>query len=173
MTIDIIISLVVAVALLISLALYAASGKVRKDQHFDEMQLKLRADGYKLGFIVTIIILAIFILITEVFELRAISAGFGMFVALMAGVASFTCYCISKEAFFSIGEEGNWYITLISIITVSHGVLAASRIADGTLWENGIITFLHGSSLVLLLSFLSILFALVIKIIKNKREASE
>ncbi len=146
-----------------------------KNNHYDERQLILRANGYKAGFLVTVIGILILILWIEGAEdygFRSwIEPGFGMFAVLMIGIITFTVYCIVKEAFFAIGQKGNAYIVLCLVVSVLNAIPAAIRIVNGTIWDNGKISFESGSNLICAVSFLIIVVALLAKKIQTGKEA--
>ena len=148
-----------------------------KNQHYDERQIILRANGYKAGFMVTIIgilILILWIEGTEDYGLRNwIEPGFGMFAVMMTGIVTFTVYCIVKEAFFAIGQKGNAYIVICLAVSVLNAIPAVIRIGNGTIWDDGKISFQSGSNLICAVSFLIIVAVLLVKKIQNGKGAEE
>ena len=128
---------------------------------FDERQLTLRATGYRRSFFVTLAALFLVLFLTELEILPAASVTLAMFAAMMIGIVTFAVYCITKDVFFHVGEKGNYYRILCAVIVVLDGVPAATRIADGSLLENGVPTFEGCNGLVMALSFLVILIALL------------
>ncbi len=151
----------------------AKSKRVGQETHYDEMQLKNRADGYRMGYLVTIFLMAAYLLGYEADLMKALSPSFAVYAILMLGFAVFAVFCIQKEAFFSIGQKGKGYMISCAVVVVATGALAISRIVDGTLLEDGVITLGHGSSLVMCPCFLLILVAIIYKMISSGKEADE
>lgn len=144
---------------------FVAKNKINANAHFDEMQLQNRATGYKLGFMVTIAcMLVVLFLMDDFVGLSSfVEPSLAIFIALMIGIVTFAIYCIRKEAFFRVGDKGTSYIVLCTVIFLMNGILSSLRIIDGTILENGRITFEHGGGLVCSVSFLMILITLIMK----------
>ncbi len=170
---DIIIPVLAVIAIIAAVLL--ADRRARKEAHYDEMQLKIRGEGYRLGFIVTLAALCILLFMTEMSEGfgRLVTPSFGMFAVMMTGIVVFIVYCIFREAFFRIGQNGRYYITLCLVVVAINGASAVSRITDGSFPGSGGITFQGGANLVCALSFLIILAAILIKSITGRKEAAE
>ncbi len=147
-----------------------------ESRHYDEMQLKLRAAAYQTGFYVTALgsLLLIFLMDEDLVNLnRFADPSFSVFVVLMTGIITFAVTCIAKEAFFPVGGGGNTYLFLYTVIVVLNGILSIRRIADGSIFENGRITFRTGSGLVCAMSFLAVLIAILIKKAQAEDEVAE
>ncbi len=163
----------IGIVALLVLLIWLIKRKSAQSQHYDEMQLKIRADGYRLGFFVTLFLIVAAILAVECGLDQYIASSLVMFTALMAGIVSFAVYCVMKEAFFSIGDKGGFYIVICLIIVLLDGGLSVSRIVDGSFWEGGAVSFPHGAGLVCALAFLVLLVALLIKKLQLRKEDAE
>lgn len=161
---------VVVVAVIIALIVGLRKSRPENRQ-YDERQLALRAEGYRKGFFVTVVAGAIALFLAEMKIIPAASVTLAMFVALMAGIVTFAVFCIVKDVFFHIGEKGTFYRVLCALIVIMDGVVAGIRIADGTVFENGVPTFESVSYLVMALSFLVIFIALMVR--RSDREEDE
>lgn len=151
--------------LLIGLIIYLSS----KNRHYDEMQQKIRAEGYKLGYTVTIILLIILMCFIEYAPGHLITPSFGIFAVLMAGIVTFTVYSILKDSFFSIGERSTYYMIVCAIISVVNAITAFKYISNGTFLENGVVTFDHGGNLICALGFMAVFVALFIKKVNDRK----
>ena len=138
---------------------------------FDERQLTLRAAGYRRSFFVTLAASFLVLFLTELEAIPAASVTLAMFAALMIGLVTFAVYCITKDVFFHVGEKGSYFRILCAVIVALDGVPAATRIADGSLLENGVPTFEGCNGLVMALAFLVILIALLVR--KPSREEDD
>lgn len=159
-----------AMVVVIAVAVYLARKEEPKDEKFDERQLLLRTEGYKKGFFATLATGALAVFLLEVEIIPAACATLAMYIALMAGIVIFAVFCIVKDAFFSIGEKGTYYIGLCAVIVLVDGATAVFQIATGTILENGVPTFESCNSLILTLLFLVILVALLIRKSAGERD---
>ena len=141
------------------------------DKRYDERQLTLRAAGYRRAFFVTLIAGVVILFLAEMKILPSASFTLALFVALMAGVVTFAVFCIGNDVFLSIGDKGNYYRVLFGVIVVIDGFVTGTRIADGTILENGVPTFSSCSSLVLTLVFLAVFVALLVR--RDREEDDE
>ena len=168
-----ILPLAVVLAIIILAIVLAKKAKATRGSHFDEMQTKIRSDGYKLGYLVTLICLGIWLLFAEVFKgfNQMVTPSFGAFFVMMFGIVVFAVYCIFHDSFFSIGENGRAYTLLCVFIVIANGVSAIRHIVDGTIVAEGKLTFSNTSSIIVAASFLVIVIAIVIKTVKDRKEA--
>ena len=167
--------LTVIVGIAVIIVFVWAMKKTRKVQpHFDEMQLQLRAKGYAAAYVTTLIGMGSFMLLYETGKIDFIDPAVCFMAVLMASVAVFAVYCIRHEAFFSIGEKGNYYMLLCAAVVVLNGISAATSIAGGGLMKDGRITFSGGAANVLTgLTFLAVFIALLVKKLGRGSEADE
>ena len=133
------------------------------DKRYDERQMTLRAAGSRLAFFVTLIAGVVVLFLAEMEILPAATFTLALFIALMAGIVTFAVFCIVHEVFFSLGDKGSYYRVLFGVIVLIDGFVAGTRIADGTILENGVPTFASCSSLVMTLVFLVIFIALLVR----------
>ncbi len=161
------------VAVMIAMIAVIKKGRIRT-RHYDEIQLKIRADAYQLGYLVTLLSTLAVIFLADFGALEHVAdTVFAVFAALILGLTVFAVYCIMHEAFFSVGDRNGTYIGLVVVTVVLDGFVSVSRFIDGSILENGIVTFQSGSSTVMTLMFLAVLTALLVKRAQQKREAEE
>ncbi|MCR5792052.1 MAG: hypothetical protein K6G65_02675 [Lachnospiraceae bacterium] len=138
-------------------------------KHYDEMQLKIRGDGYRLSYFVTVMCMVALSFGYEMGLERFVSPAFGIFATLMLGIVIFPIYCIVKEVFFPLGQKGRYYIVLCAIVVVINGGVGVMHIMDGTVIQNGKLVFEYGSNLVCAAAFAALLITLACKTVYNKR----
>ncbi len=163
------------IALLIFTVLLALTLIIRKktnrNKHYDERQLLLRANGYRIGFFVTSFALLVLILLTEAGVSLKVSTGLAMFIVLMMGIVTFAVYCIMRDVYFSVGESSKRYILFWTIIVVINAIPVTQRLIDGTFLENGILSFSGGgANFVCELSFLIVLVAIIVRKLQPEKE---
>ena len=154
-------------------AVWVLTRKARRSKHYDEMQQKIRADGYRLGFFTTLLMMVVLIFLTELGISRYISPAFGLLTVMMVGVTVFALYCIRHEAFLSVGDKGKSYVMVFALVTVCNGAVALMRLLEGELLENGVVTLSSGAQLLMFAAFLPLLIALLIRQKQSGKEAEE
>lgn len=145
----------------------------RKDKDgnkkYDEMQLAIRAEGYKRGYITILILISILFIVNQLNIKTPFSTDFYLFTSAMISVVIYSIYAIEKDAFFAIGEKSIYYIFFVFIIVVFNAIAAISHIIDGTLISDGIIMCSNGgSNLICAISFFAILITYIHKYIKER-----
>ena len=170
--------MLVAIMLLAAILTFAFISKNSKlkMQHFDEMQLLIRATAYRNAFFTVLgVLAALMVLSTDIFGLnRIVDTATQMCTALMAGITVFAVYCIKKDAFFGIDYDNKGYVYMIFGIGVFNLVMGIWRLIDGTIWVDGVITFTHGASnLIIGAGFFIVLIALLLKTSDDKGEVGE
>ena len=166
---------VAAFVVIFILILALSKSKGGKETHYDEMQLKFRAAGYKTGFFVTLAGIMVYIVLSELSDgfNNAVGSTFAMYAVAMAGIVAFAVYCISKDAFYSIGQNKRYYMILCVCVIVTNAVGAAGEIAGGTIPAEGRLTFSNSANFVTMAGFLIILIALAVKNAKDRNEVEE
>lgn len=165
--------LVLLVLVVLAGVILMVSRSSKRERHFDERQLMLRARGYRLGYTVTVVLMLLLTFLLDYDALTFVSPALGVYAVLMIGLVTFAVFCIMNDVFFSVGEKGGYYIVICAAIVVLDGLIVIARLADGSLLESGVLTFSVGSSAVMALGFLVILAALVIRKLRAEREADE
>ena len=157
----------------VMIAAWLLGKKKRKTQEYDEMQLKIRATGYQIGFFSALILLMGAILCSELGLFKAVTPAFAMFAVIMISVTIFAVYCILHDAFLGMNGSGKSYIFMFAAVTILNVIVTIRRMAEGEILENGVLTFSGGSSLLLSAGFLVILITLIIKSLRGGKEAEE
>ena len=163
------------IIIIFTILILSRKSKSYQEKHFDEMQLSIRAAGYKIGYFVTLAGLLVLIILMDSVEgfSRQVAPSFGMFVVMMTGIVVFVIYCIFKEAFFSIGQNRRSYILLCLLILLVNGTGAVGQMKGRIYEDEGVFTFSNSANLVCSLSFLIILICLVIKSVMDRKEVAE
>ncbi len=146
----------------------------RQTSGYDEMQLKIRARGYKIGFFTALCLLAVVSLLSETGTLlSAVTPGFAAFAVLIVSVVVFSVYCILHDAFVAIRGNARSFLLIASMVVLVNGFSAVRHLINGTMLEEGRLGFSGGSNLLMFLGFLTILITLILKTIRNRNEAGE
>ena len=145
----------------------------KKECEYDEMQLKIRAKGYQIGFYTALALMLILILLSELNLLTVATPGFAVYTALLISVTVFAVYCILHDAFLAIRGNPSRYFSLFGVITLLEGIAAVRYLAKGEMLEDGKLTFGGGAPAVMFICFLAILITLVVKTVRNRKEAEE
>ena len=167
---------VLAIGIMVGVMIVAwfLSRKSRKKEYeYDEMQLKIRARGYQIGFYTALFLMIVLILLSELNLLTVVSPGFAVYAALLISVTVFAVYCILHDAFLAIRGNANRYFGLFGIITLLEGIVAVRYLAEGKMLEGGKLTFGCGAPAMMCVCFLAILITLVVKTVRNRKEAEE
>ena len=166
------------IVIVIAVIMLLATGKRKNGgfvKHYDEMQLKVRGDGYRLGFFVLLIGSAVLMFLFDISEKFAavVTPSFGIFFVLMTALVTFVVYCVNKEAFLSIGQNKKSYVILCVLIIAANGFASIRYVAQGTILEDGKLTFGGTANLICLTSFVIILIAILVKSAKDRNEVEE
>ena len=158
----------------VMIAAWFLSRKARKrDCEYDEMQLKIRAKGYQIGFYTVLFLMLVLVLLSELNWFTFCTPGFAAFAALIISVTVFAVYCILHDAFIGLRSNPKQYIILFSLVILAQALGALRYWTAGELLENGRLTFGSGASSVMVVCFLTILITLIVKIRRDGKEAEE
>jgi len=137
------------------------------------MQLKIRAKGYQIGFYTALFLMIVLILLCEMNWLTVVTPGFAVYTALIISVTVFAIYCILNDAFLAIRGKANRYFMMFGMVVVLEGFVFVRSVMDGTILEDGKLTFGSGAPAVMAVCFLAILITLAVKTVRNRKEADE
>lgn len=165
--------IVLGLMLIIMIAAWVITRKSCSAKQYDEMQLKIRAKGYQIGFFTALFLMMVLLLLLESTLLTLVTPGFVAFAALIASLTVFAVYCILNNAFLSLRGNAKSYIVLYTIIVILDGFNTIRSIINGELLENGKLTFCSSTSAVVFVAFLVILITLLVKTARNRKEAEE
>ena len=143
------------------------------DNEYDEMQLKIRAKGYQIGFYTALCLMGVLIFLSEMNLFEQVTPGFAVFAALMVCVTVFAVYCILHDAFLSVRGDARGHLGIFGIIVVLEGVVAVRYLAEGKMLENGKLGFGGGAPALMFVCFLAILATLIVKTVRNRKGAEE
>ena len=170
--------MLVAIMLLAAILTFAFISKNSKlkMQHYDEMQLLIRATAYRNAFFTVLGVLAVLmVLSSDIFGLeKIVDTATQMCTALMAGITVFAVYCIKKDAFFGIDYDRKGYVYMIFGMGLFNLVMGILRVIDGSIRVDGVIKFTRGASnLIIGIGFFIVLVALLLKKSDDKSEVGE
>ena len=107
---------------------------------YDEMQLKIRAKGYQIGFFAALILMLCLVLLWETGLLTVVTPGFAIYAAMLISVTVFAIYCILHDAFLAINGKPNLYIGIFSAIVLLQGATTVRYLMEGEILEDGKLT---------------------------------
>ncbi len=137
------------------------------------MPLTVRAKGYQIGFFTALCLLLVFILLAVMNCLTAVTPGFAAYAVLIISVTVFAIYCILHDAFLSIRGNAKSYLGIFSMVILVEGAVAVRYLTNGEMLEDGKLTFGSGAPAIMFICFLAILIVLIVKTIRNRKEAEE
>ena len=112
---------------IVMVAAWALTRKARCSEKFDEMQLKIRARGYQIGFFTALGLMMVLAFLLETGCVTIMSPGLLALTALMISVTVFAIYCITHEAFLSIRGDGKNHIARKTLrLTASRRLLSSA-----------------------------------------------
>ena len=92
----------------VMIAAWVLSRKAKKAAEYDEMQLKIRARGYQIGFFTALGLLIVLILLLELDAFSFATPSFAVYAVLIISVVVFAAYCILHDAFVAVrGKAGS------------------------------------------------------------------
>ena len=148
--------------------------KGRKSEcEYDEMQLKIRSKGYQIGFFTALILMMGLVFLSDMNLLTAVTPGFAVYTALLICVTVFSIYCILHDAFLSVRGNAKNQIVIFGIIVLVEAFVTIRNMTEGGMLTDGKLTFRNGASAGMCICFLAILIILIVKIIRNRKEAEE
>ena len=165
--------LAMGLLVIVMVAAWALTRKARCQDKFDEMQLKIRAKGYQIGFFTALGLMMVLAFLLETECITIVTPGLLALTALMIAVTVFAIYCITHEAFLSIRGDGKNHIALYAVIVIVEIINVVRHAVMGTMLENGKLEFGVGAGIVMCVCFLSILVTLIVKKMKSGKEAEE
>ena len=142
-------------------------------EQYDEMHLKIRAMGYQIGFFTALILFLCLVLLWETGLLTVVTPGFAIYAAMLISVIVFAIYCILHDAFLAINGKPNLYIGIFSAIVLLQGATTVRYLMEGEILEDGKLTFGSGAPALMFVCFLAILITLIVKTVRNRKEAEE
>ena len=154
-------------------ALFLSRKAQKKECEYDEMQLKIRAKGYQIGFYTALFLMIVLILLCELNCLTVVTPGFAVYTALIICVTVFAIYCILNDAFLAIRGKANRYFMMLGMVVALEGFVFVRSVMDGKVLEDGKLTFGSGAPAVMAVCFLAILITLAVKTVRNRKEADE
>ena len=140
---------------------------------FDERQKLLRGKAFQASFFAMLIFSFLYwVLVTLVLRRPLMEDGLSALICALVGVGVFGIDCIIRDAFFTVQNKPKNYIILFTATTISQIPAAINNLRDGTVIQNGVLTFL-AVPIVCGVLFLSILTAIICKVLAMRKEDAE
>ena len=161
--------------IVLALLIYVIVNAKKKDNHFDEMQLIKRANGYKIGYFILLIGLTIYAGASAFYpDLKdRVEPTCAIFIIMMISILFFAVYCIFNEAFFTIGENAKGYSFVCVAMILLNGVGSINSISKGEYLKDGVRSYSGIGNIVITVMFTIVLVCIIVKSIMNKKEAEE
>lgn len=146
--------------------------KVKKDGsnfEFDERQQVARGNGFKYGYITSVIYNGVLCLIATLGNPLPIDMSVLILGGILFSVLVYVVYCIRHDAYVSLNENANRVMIVFTILGGVNTLIGVMHIVEGTMIEDGMLTFRCMNLLcgIMLLAVVGVLFA------HTKLQASE
>lgn len=172
--------LALAIYVVIVVVLWVIVKKRKKDTNFDEMQMRVRAEGYKIAFF-SLLIMLVGIIIYDTIAGEALPQFVLSGLLIVVVMLSFTIwgiYCIRHDSFFGIGQNWTTYLCVcigVGAIQCVSFVSEFVRIISTEHDEEFIHLFFAkaASSAAMTFTFFSMAIAIAIKMIASKKESED
>lgn len=141
----------------IGIALFSMK-KMNKDHKiktkYDERQLKVRGDAYRLGFFTTLIANGIIMSLAASDLDRCLGMN-AYFIPIFIGIVTQMTYSVFKDAYFGINNKSKSYLIFMAVIGFINLTFAILATVNGELIEDGILqapflNYLCGSLFIIL-----------------------
>lgn len=128
---------IICVVFLLALTKNGDSAKCK----FDERQELVRGRGFKYGFF-TLLICNFIVFLLEMSDVP-VYAETEVIVVIncLIGISIYVIYCIWNEGYFALNENRKRLMVAFAVIGVANLLVSAVNIAEGTMIENGKLTF--------------------------------
>ena len=137
---------------------------------YDERQQLLRGKAFQKAFFSMMGFSVLYWAVVKlILQHPIMEDGLSSLICVFLGVGVFAIDCILHDAYFTVRNKPKTYIMLFTAVTICQIPAAVLNVSQGTVMENGVLTFsaLPIASAVL---FLSILCAVLIKQITARKE---
>ena len=157
-----------------SVAILRAGRRQAKDE-FDERQLRVRADAYRIGFMCMLgSVLAMMVLFSWQPWVDRVDTMVTLVGTVMIAFLVFAIYCITHDAFLRRNERASSYLTLsIAAMLCNLAVVIRDLVEKGTLFVDGKATMTPFGNAMMAGVFFVVSIVLVIKIIVNRKEEDD
>ena len=138
-----------------------------KSEHYDERQLQIRGNGYRISFMTTVLLNIVYSAFLYGFTKEIVAPQFVVITIAFIGIAVYAIYCIFNDAYLQVGQKsGVWMLVIVFVIVTN--IFAAARSSERGLIVDG---FATGSSMNIMVASLFglILISLCIKRLMDKR----
>ena len=118
--------------------------KVKKDGssfEYDERQQVARGNGFKYGYITSIIYNAVLCFIAMLGNPLPIDMSVLILAGILLSILVYVVYCIQHDAYVSLNENANRLMVVFAIIGGVNSLIGIIHIMEGTMIEDGMITF--------------------------------
>lgn len=142
---------------------------IKPNDGYDERQVLIRGNAYKIGFMTVLIFLASFVFLSVVFE-RLLDYGYiWNSISMFAGLITFSVYSILKDAFFSLKQNPAKYLVIcfVALICNSIGIF---EVVFGHISFTELLTSHRLLNALCALTFVIVACTIIFKIIVDRKE---
>ena len=166
--------IIVCVLVLLVAAVIIASRRQEKDE-FDERQLRVRADAFRIGFLSMLgSVIAMMVLFSWKLWMERVDTILTLIGTVTIAFLVFAVYCITHDAFFRRKEKPQSYLILcIIVVLLNLSVVIRYLKNKGTLLIDGKATMTPFGNTIMGGAFIVIAIVLVIKILVNRKEEED
>lgn len=166
--------IIVCVLVLLVAAVIIASRRQGKDE-FDERQLRVRADAYRIGFLSMFgSVIAMMILFSWKPWVERVDNLVTLIGTVMIAFLVFAVYCITHDAFFRRKEKPQSYLGIcIAAMLCNLAVVIRDLVEKGTLLVDGKATMTPFGNAMMAGIFFVVAVVLVVKILASRKEEDD
>lgn len=158
----------VAVGLLIVVLLFK---KKVLDMTFDERQERARGQAFARGFVTLVVCVAVYG-ISDAILGHWINVLAGCMLCVCVAVTVFAIVCIRKDAYLSLKERPRQIMALFAVLAAVNLAIGAIYVYNGTLVENGMLTFRACNPIAGVMMAL-VLAVYAVKYLRDRKETEE
>lgn len=141
------------------------------NKEFDERQRLARGKAYQAAFWTLAAYLFLSAILNDVAGIQWADMTTGAFLGFFLAMTVFAMICIIRDSFLSFKERpGSYFIMLLAVIAVNLLVTICNLIEGTPLLTDGLLN-IHSLNLFLVIAFIPISTALVVKYLHDKKQA--
>ena len=84
--------------------------------NFDERQLLIRGNAYRYAYYTALMLLAVWMIISEVFTSMPVTSGLAVFIIMMISIDVYAIYSILNDAYFGINFDRRRYFIFFLVV---------------------------------------------------------
>ena len=162
--------LMVSAALVLLFTLITKGASVK--ERYDERQELEKGKAFRYAFFTTLILTLLFLCVESNGIPLPVESSMLYVISSFVGITVFVTYCIWHESYFALNQNKGSLMFLFVLIGLLNLIIGIISILEGTMIQNGIITF-HATNLLCAAMFLILFVTMSLKKLSLKKEHSE